>query len=137
MDENTLGQRSKQPSQALLSKPIRCLSLFNRSERAARSEESAIRWRRLLTVIVGAKLTGEVNRSAVVDWVGYRGEWLNKELGLSYRRWPWFSTSPDALWKLEAKACTAIISSALTRMETSRRGGSEPSGLLRQKEKEE
>src|SRR2546430_891365 len=51
----------------------------------------------LLTVIVVAKLTGEVNMSGVVDWVRYRGEWLNTQLGLSYRRWPCFSTYTYAL----------------------------------------
>ncbi len=53
----------------------------------------------LLTVIVLAKLAGEVSLNGVVDWVRLRHEWLNRTLGLSYKRWPCFSTYTYALGK--------------------------------------
>jgi predicted transposase YbfD/YdcC len=90
----------------------------------------------LLTLIVLAKLTGEGSLNGVVDWVGHRGKWLNEQLGLSYRRWPAFSTYTYALCRLDAKECTTVISSTLTRLETSRRCGGEPTRLLLQEERE-
>jgi predicted transposase YbfD/YdcC len=86
----------------------------------------------LLTLIVLAKLTGEVSLNGVVDWVRLRHEWLNEQLGLQQKRWPCFSTYTYALSKLDAQECTRIISAALTRLETSRRCEDEPARLLTQ-----
>lgn len=48
----------------------------------------------LLTLIVLVKLTGEVSRSGVVDWVRLRQEWLNQVLGLQQKRWPVSQPTP-------------------------------------------
>ena len=84
----------------------------------------------LLTLIVLAKLTGEVSMSGVVDWVRLRHAWLNQKLGLKQKRWPCFSTYTYALEKLDVRECSQILSSA--RLETNRRCESEPSRLLTQ-----
>jgi len=86
----------------------------------------------LLTLIVLAKLTGEVTMSGVVDWVGLRHDWLAEVLGLTHKRLPCFSTYTYALGKLDLHTCTTIISAALTRLETTRRCADEPSRLLTQ-----
>lgn len=86
----------------------------------------------LLTLIVLAKLTGEVSLSGVVDWVWLRHTWLNQVLFLQQKRWPCFSTYTYALSKVDAQECTRIISSALTRLETGRRCEQEPARLLLQ-----
>lgn len=86
----------------------------------------------LLTLIVLAKLTGEVTMSGVVDWVRLRHDWLTQVLGLTHTRLPCFSTYTYALKKLALLTCTTIISAALTRLETTRRCADEPSRLLSQ-----
>jgi predicted transposase YbfD/YdcC len=86
----------------------------------------------LLTLILLAKLTGEVSMSGVVDWVRLRQAWLGEVLGLQLKRWPCFSTYTYALSKLDAQQCAQIISSGLTRLETSRRCEQEPARLLTQ-----
>jgi len=86
----------------------------------------------LLTLIVLAKLTGEVTMSGVVDWVRLRHDWLTEVLGLTHKRLPCFSTYTCALGELDTHTCATIISAALTRLETTRRCAAEPSRLLTQ-----
>jgi hypothetical protein len=132
MDYTTLVRQIELVGQA---EPIDALSLYaafqdlpdGRKKRGVRYPLAL-----LLTLIVLAKLTGEVSMSGVVDWVRLRQQWLNEVLGLQQKRWPSFSTYTYALSKLDAQHCTTIISSALTRLETSRRCEQEPARLLTQ-----
>ena len=132
MDYNTLVRQIEAVEQA---EPIDALSLYvtfqqlpdGRKKRGVRYPLAL-----LLTLIVLAKLTGEVSISGVVDWVRLRQEWLNEVLGLQQKRWPSFSTYTYALSKMDAQHCTQLISSALTRLETSRRCDQEPARLLTQ-----
>jgi predicted transposase YbfD/YdcC len=132
MDYNTLGEPIE-PLELPAEKDVHCLYMAfeqitdGRKKRGVRYPLAV-----LLTLIVLAKLAGEVHLNGVVDWVRLRHEWLNQMLGLQQRRWPCFSTYTYALSKLDASECTAIISAALMRLEASRRCGCEPSRLLSQ-----
>ena len=132
MDYNTLVRQIEPVDQA---EPIDAHSLYatfqqlpdGRKKRGVRYPLAL-----LLTLIVLAKLTGEVSISGVVDWVRLRQEWLNQVLGLQQKHWPCFSTYTYALSKIDAQECAKIISNALTRLETSRRCEHEPARLLTQ-----
>ena len=73
----------------------------------------------ILTLIVLAKLMGEPKLSGVSQWVQLRGTWLNEVLHLQRTRWPTASTY-------------TYVQECLTRAETSRRCGEEPSRLATQ-----
>ena len=91
----------------------------------------------LLTLIVLAKLAGMNNMNAVVEWVRHRNQWLNRIFGVSYQRWPCFSTYVYALSKLDAQVVTFVLSSALRRLEAERRCADEPSRLVLQTGKQD
>jgi predicted transposase YbfD/YdcC len=86
----------------------------------------------LLTLIVLAKLSGEVTISGVVDWTRLRSDWLNSQFKEKYKRWPCFSTYTYALEKVDMQECVPIVAAALTRAEAHRRCEEEPSRLLAQ-----
>jgi predicted transposase YbfD/YdcC len=86
----------------------------------------------LLTLIVLAKLSGEVTISGVVDWTRLRSEWLRSQFKEKYKRWPCFSTYTYALEKIDMQECVLIVAAALRRAEAQRRCEEEPSRLLTQ-----
>jgi predicted transposase YbfD/YdcC len=86
----------------------------------------------ILTLIVLAKLTGEPKLSGVSQWARLRGKWLNEVLHLQLTRWPAASTYTYVLERLDEQEVTRVIGQCLTRAETSRRCGEEPSRLATQ-----
>ena len=86
----------------------------------------------ILTLIVLAKLMGEPKLSGVSQWVRLRGAWLNEVLHLQRTRWPAASTYTYVLERLDESEVTRVVQQCLTRAETSRRCGEEPSRLATQ-----
>jgi hypothetical protein len=86
----------------------------------------------MLTLIVLAKLTGEPKLSGVSQWARLRGKWLNEVLHLQRTSWPAASTSTYVLERLDEQEVTRVMQQCLTRAETSRRCGEEPSRLATQ-----
>jgi predicted transposase YbfD/YdcC len=86
----------------------------------------------ILTLIVLAKLMGEPKLSGVSQWVRLRGTWLNEVLHLQRTRWPAASTYTYVLERLDEQEVTRVMQECLTRAETSRRCGEEPSRLANQ-----
>src|SRR5216683_2112225 len=86
----------------------------------------------ILTLIVLAKLMGEPKLSGVSQWVRLRGTWLNEVLHLQRTRWPAASTYTYVLERLDEQEVTRVMQECLTRAETSRRCGEEPSRLATQ-----
>ncbi len=134
MDYTIVAQQIKMPAQAL---PREAHSLYRAFQQLPDGRKKrGVRYplALLLTLIVLAKLAGEDKMSGVVEWVRLRGTWLNEQLALKYTQWPCQSTYTSALQKMDIQVCTQIISAALTRAETRRRCGDEPSRLLNQPE---
>jgi len=86
----------------------------------------------ILTLIVLAKLMGEPKLSGVSQWARLRGTWLNEALHLERTQWPAASTYTYVLERLDAQEVTRVMQQCLTRAETSRRCGDEPSRLATQ-----
>jgi hypothetical protein len=86
----------------------------------------------ILTLIVLAKLTGEPKLSGVSQWARLRGTWLNEVLHLQPKQWPAASTYTYVLERLDEAEVTRVMQQCLTRAETSRRCGDEPSRLATQ-----
>jgi len=86
----------------------------------------------ILTLIVLAKLMGEPKLSGVSQWVRLRGKWLNEMVHLQRTCWPAASTYTYVLERLDAQEVTQVMQQCLTRAETSRRCGEEPSRLATQ-----
>jgi predicted transposase YbfD/YdcC len=86
----------------------------------------------ILTLIVLAKLMGEPKLSGVSQWVRLRGTWLNEVLHLQRSCWPAASTYTYVLERLDEQEVTRVMQECLTRAETSRRCGEEPSRLVTQ-----
>jgi hypothetical protein len=86
----------------------------------------------ILTLIVLAKLMGEPKLSGVSQWVRLRGTWLNEVLHLQRSCWPAASTYTYVLERLDEQEVTRVMQECLTRAETSRRCGEEPSRLATQ-----
>lgn len=86
----------------------------------------------IVTLIVLAKLTGEPKLSGVSQWARLRGAWLNEVLHLQRTEWPAASTYTYVLERLDAQEVTRVVQQCLTRAETSRRCGEEPSRLATQ-----
>jgi hypothetical protein len=86
----------------------------------------------ILTLIVEASLMGEPKLSGVSQWVRLRGTWLNEVLHLQRTRWPAASTSTYVLERLDEGEVTRVVQQCLTRAQTSRRCGEEPSRLATQ-----
>jgi predicted transposase YbfD/YdcC len=86
----------------------------------------------ILTLVVLAKLMGEPKLSGVSQWARLRGTWLNEVLHLQRTQWPAASTYTYVLERLDAQEVTRVVQQCLTRAETSRRCGDEPSRLATQ-----
>lgn len=86
----------------------------------------------ILTLILLAKLAGEPKLSGVAHWARLRGTWLNEVLHLQRTSWPAASTYSYVLERLDAQEVTEVMQHCLTRAETSRRCGEEPSRLATQ-----
>lgn len=86
----------------------------------------------ILTLIVLAKLTGEAKLSGVSQWARLRGTWLNEVLHMQRTQWPAASTYTYVLERLDEAEVTRVMQQCLTRAETSRRCGDEPSRLATQ-----
>src|SRR2546421_1803488 len=86
----------------------------------------------ILTLIVLAKLTGEPKLSGVSQRARLRGKWLNEVLHLQQTNWPADSTYTYVLERLDEGEVTRVMQQCLTRAETSRRCGDEPSRLATQ-----
>jgi DDE_Tnp_1-associated len=86
----------------------------------------------ILTLIVVAKLMGEPKLSGVSQWARLRGTWLNEAVHLERKQWPAASTYTYVLERLDAQEGTRVMHQCLTRAETSRRCGDEPSRLATQ-----
>jgi hypothetical protein len=136
MDYSTRGAQLDPLGQAGAIDPHSLYAAFQQIPDGRKKRGVRYRLALLLTLIVLAKLTGEVTMSGVVEWVRLRHDWLNEQLGLQQRRWPCFSTYTYALSKLDAESCAGIIAQLLRRAQTSRRCGEEPSRLLLQPERE-
>ena len=98
-----------------------------RCKRGRRYPEALIQ-----TLMVVAKLMGEPKLSGVSQWVRLRGPWLNEVLHLERTHWPAASTYTYVLERLDAQEVTRVMQQCLTRAETSRRCGEEPSRLATQ-----
>ncbi len=86
----------------------------------------------ILTLILLAKLAGEPKLSGVSQWVRLRGKWLNEVLHLQRTSWPAASTYTYVLERLDEQEVTRVMQQCLTRAQTSRRCGEEPSRLANQ-----
>ena len=86
----------------------------------------------ILTLILLAKLAGEPKLSGVAHWARLRGTWLNEVLHLQRTSWPAASTFTYVLERLDAQEVMWVMQQCLTRAETSRRCGEEPSRLATQ-----
>lgn len=86
----------------------------------------------ILTLILLAKLLGEPKLSGVSQWARLRGAWLNEVLHLTRTQWPAASTYTYVLERLDAQEVSRVMQQCLTRAETSRRCGEEPSRLATQ-----
>jgi hypothetical protein len=75
---------------------------------------------------------GEPKLSGVSQWVRLRGTWVNEVLHLQRTRWPAASTYTYVLERLDDQEVTRVMQECLTRAETSRRCGEEPSRLATQ-----
>jgi predicted transposase YbfD/YdcC len=91
----------------------------------------------ILTLIVLAKLAGEPKLSGVCHWVRLRGTWLNEHLHLQRTSWPAASTYTYVLDRIDPQEVTQAIQQCLTRAESRRRCGTEPSRLLGQAGREQ
>lgn len=86
----------------------------------------------ILTLIRLAKLTGEPKLSGVSQWARLRGKWINEVLHLQRTNWPTASIYTYVLERLNEGEVTREMQQCLTRAETSRRCGDEPSRLAMQ-----
>jgi predicted transposase YbfD/YdcC len=132
MDYITLASESELPSRLEEVDPHAVYAAFEqitdgRCKRGIRYPVALI-----LTLIVLAKLTGEAKLSGVSQWARLRGPWLNEVLHLQRTSWPAASTYTYVLERLDAQEVTRVLQHCLTRAETSRRCGEEPSRLATQ-----
>jgi hypothetical protein len=84
----------------------------------------------ILSLIVLGKLAGMTSLAGVAEWVRLRADWLKVVLPLTRARLPCASTYGNGLRTVEAEEITHRLSDWLTRLDATRRCGTEPSRLL-------
>jgi len=84
----------------------------------------------ILSLIVLGKLAGMTSLAGVAEWVRLRADWLKAVLPLTRAHLPCASTYGNVLRTVEAEEITHQLADWLTRLDATRRCGTEPSRLL-------
>jgi hypothetical protein len=91
----------------------------------------------VLTLIVLGKVTGMRSLTAIAEWVRWRADWLRQVLPGTREQFPCTATYSNVLRAVDAEQVTQVVASLFTRLEATRRCGTEPSRLLTQPEAQE
>jgi len=132
MDYSTLTQEIKLPSSLKEVDPHSISAAFEQVTDGRHKRGIRYSVALMLTLTMLAKLAGETTLAGICQWVRLRGDWLNEHLHLQRTSWPALSTYSYVLQRLDPQELTTVIEQCLTRAETSRRCGTEPSRLLSQ-----